>query len=150
MTTASPSSPPPPPGLERFVEAQARAYGAARAEIAAGDKRSHWMWFVFPQLVQLGRSATARHFGLSGADEARAYLRHPVLGPRLRECCTLLLAVRGRSLQRIFGSPDDLKLRSCMTLFEAAAPEEPLFAAVLDRYCGGVRDPLTLAALGPR
>jgi uncharacterized protein (DUF1810 family) len=145
-----PPAPAPAPDLDRFAQAQAPVYDAVRAEIAAGDKRSHWMWFVFPQLRALGRSATARHFGLADAAEARAYLGHPVLGPRLRECCALLLAVRGRTLHRIFGSPDDLKLRSCMTLFEAAAPQEPVFAAVLDRYCDGVRDPLTRDALDPR
>jgi uncharacterized protein (DUF1810 family) len=150
MTAPLPSSGTPAPALDRFVQAQAPVYAAVRAEIAAGDKRTHWMWFVFPQLRRLGRSATARHFGLEDAAEARAYLDHPVLGPRLRECCALLLGVRGRTLHRIFGSPDDLKLRSCMTLFEAVAADEPAFAAVLDRYCDGVRDPLTLQALVPR
>ena len=134
--------------LDRFVQAQAPAWDTVRAELRAGAKRTHWMWFVFPQLEQLGRSATARFYGLQGAAEARAYWRHPRLGPRLREAAALVLAVRGRSVHDIFGSPDDLKLRSCMTLFEAVAPEEPVFAQVLERCCGGERDRLTLQALG--
>jgi len=133
--------------LQRFVDAQAGVWGAVQAELEKGCKRTHWMWFVFPQLAVLGRSATARHYGLASLDAARAYWAHPLLGPRLKACCAQLLALRGRSLQQIFGSPDDLKLRSCMTLFERAAPDEPVFAQVLERYCGGQRDPLTLAAL---
>src|SRR5947209_4510371 len=101
-----------PHDLRRFVEAQASAYAQARAELGAGRKRTHWMWFVFPQLRGLGRSETARHFGLSSRAEAQAYLAHPVLGPRLRECVELVLAVDGRSAHDVFGSPDDLKLRS--------------------------------------
>jgi uncharacterized protein (DUF1810 family) len=106
------------------------------------------MWFVFPQLRVLGRSATARFFGLADLAEARAYAAHPLLGPRLVECSGLVLAVDGRSAQQIFGAPDDLKLRSCMTLFEfASVPPEPVFAQVLERLYGGDRDPLTLAAI---
>lgn len=131
--------------LARFVDAQSPVMAAVRGELAAGAKRSHWMWFVFPQHRALGRSATAQHYGLTGVEEAAAYWRHPVLGPRLRECCALLLAASPlRSAHDIFGSPDDLKLRSSMTLFAAALPDELLFARVLDRFWGGVADALTL------
>jgi uncharacterized protein (DUF1810 family) len=134
--------------LSRFADAQSPVMAAVRAELAAGAKRSHWMWFVFPQHRTLGRSATALHYGLSGADEAAAYWRHPLLGPRLRECCELLLAVpASRSAHDIFGSPDDLKLRSSMTLFASAVPDEPLFARVLERFYGGAPDARTLALL---
>lgn len=134
--------------LERFVEAQVPVYDAVRRELQAGRKTSHWMWFVFPQLRSLGRSATAAFYGLEDLAEARAYAAHALLGPRLVECSRLVLAVEGRSAHQIFGSPDDLKLRSCMTLFEAAAASEPAFAQVLERLYAGERDPLTLAALG--
>jgi uncharacterized protein (DUF1810 family) len=136
--------------LERFVQAQDPVFDAVCAELAAGAKHSHWMWFVFPQLRVLGRSATAQHYGLADLDEARAYWAHALLGPRLARCADLVLALQGRSAHAIFGSPDDLKLRSCMTLFEAAAPGEPRFGRVIERYFSGVRDPLTLAHLkGP-
>lgn len=134
-------------GLERFVAAQAPVWPAVCAELAAGAKRSHWMWYVFPQLAALGRSPTARVYGLADLAEARAYWAHPLLGPRLKAVATLLLGVHGRSVHQIFGPPDDLKLRSCMTLFERAAPEEPVFAQVLSRYYGGARDPMTLSLL---
>ncbi|MCZ2497951.1 DUF1810 family protein [Xylophilus sp. Kf1] len=137
----------PADSLERFVEAQAPVYRAVCAELAAGDKRSHWMWFVFPQLRGLGRSETARWFGLADAAEALAYWRHPVLGPRLVQCCELLLAVDGRSALQIFGSTDALKLRSCMTLFIAVAPETEVLTDVLRRYCDGEGDPATTAWL---
>jgi uncharacterized protein (DUF1810 family) len=130
--------------LRRFVDAQEPVFDEALRELARGRKRTHWMWFVFPQLADLGRSEMARHFGIHSIDEARAYLRHPVLGPRLRLCCETLLQVEGRSLHEIFGSPDDLKFRSCMTLFELAAPEENLFARCIEKYCDGERDELTL------
>jgi uncharacterized protein (DUF1810 family) len=136
--------------LERFVQAQAPVWDTVCAELRAGAKRTHWMWFVFPQLQQLGRSSTARFYGLQGADEARAYGRHPLLGPRLREAAALVLAAcsaGGRSVHQVFGSPDDLKLRSCMTLFEAVTPDEPVFAQVLQQCCGGERDALTLQLL---
>ena len=134
--------------LERFVDAQSPVYASVIAELRAGAKRSHWMWFVFPQHRALGRSATALHYGLSGRDEAAAYWRDPLLGPRLRQCCELLLALpASRSAHDILGSPDELKLRSSMTLFTAAVPEEPLFARVLDRFCGGVPDARTLDLL---
>jgi uncharacterized protein (DUF1810 family) len=135
--------------LERFVAAQTPVYGDVCAELAAGDKRTHWMWFVFPQLRALGRSETARHYGLADLAEAASYMRHPVLGARLVHCCSLVLAVEGRDVHQIFGSPDDLKLCSCMTLFEAAAPAEPIFGRVLDVHYAGRRDPLTCRLLPP-
>lgn len=133
--------------LQRFVAAQDPVYPQVVAELAAGAKTSHWMWFVFPQLAQLGRSGIARHYGIVSLAEAQAYALHPLLGERLRECCRLLMAVQGRSALQIFGSIDTLKLRSCMTLFERAAPHQALFVQVLDRYHGGERDPLTLSLL---
>lgn len=134
--------------LERFVEAQRDSYAAAQRELRAGKKRSHWMWFVFPQIAGLGVSDTARFYAIASIDEARAYLAHPVLGARLRECCALLLAVeQGRSALDVLGWPDDLKLRSSMTLFERAAPDEALFSRVLARYYEGKRDEATLARL---
>lgn len=129
--------------LERFVQAQAPVIDTVRAELRAGDKRTHWMWFVFPQLRALGRSATAVHYGLRSVEEAAAYYAHPVLGPRLRDCCELLLQVEDRSIDRILGSPDNLKLRSCMTLFQLAAPHEALFGQVLAQYYGGRPDART-------
>ena len=135
------------PGLERFVEAQAPVYASALRELGAGSKTSHWMWFVFPQLKSLGRSGTARFYGLEDHAEAAAYWRHPLLGPRLVECTRLVLATSGRSAHAIFGSPDDLKLCSCMTLFDAVAPEEPAFRSVLDRFYAGVADTATLDLL---
>ncbi|MCP5075045.1 MAG: DUF1810 domain-containing protein [Rhodobacteraceae bacterium] len=129
--------------LGRFVAAQANTYETALAEISSGQKRSHWMWFIFPQLRDLGRSPTALHYGLAGVKEAQAYLAHPVLGPRLRDCCTALLAIRGRSAHQVFGTPDDLKLRSSMTLFAIAAEDSGLFLKVLETYCDGQLDPLT-------
>lgn len=136
-----------PFALERFVQAQAPVYETARAELAAGRKRTHWMWFVFPQLRGLGMSSMAQHYGIESLDEARAYLAHPLLGARLRECCALLLAVPGRGAQDILGSPDDLKLRSCVTLFARAAPQEPVFQQMLDKFYGGVPDERTEALL---
>jgi len=133
--------------LGRFVEAQDRVYGNVRQELAAGRKATHWMWFVFPQLRGLGRSATAQHYGIGSREEAQAYLRHPVLGARLRDCVGLVLAVHGSSAHAIFGSPDDLKFRSSMTLFADAAPEEPLFRRALEKYFGGAPDPATLEIL---
>ena len=134
--------------LERFVEAQASVYPQVVAELTAGRKRSHWMWFVFPQLRGLGHSAMAERYGISGAAEARAYLADPLLGPRLLECTDLVLAIEGKSATDIFGQPDDLKLRSCMTLFEPVAPEHPAVAQVLGTLFGGERDPRSLALLG--
>lgn len=134
--------------LERFVTAQEPVYETVLAELRAGQKQGHWMWFVFPQLAGLGRSATARHYALSGLAETRAYLDHPLLGERLRECCTLVLATGpGMSAHDIFGSPDDMKFRSCVTLFAEAAPAEHLFTACLKRFFGGEPDPETLSLL---
>jgi uncharacterized protein (DUF1810 family) len=129
-----------PFNLQRFVAAQEGVYEAVRAELRAGRKRSHWMWFVFPQREGLGVSAMAQRYAITSLDEARAYLAHPVLGPRLRECADLVNHVEGRSLYEIFGDPDRMKFRSCMTLFERAAPDEPVFARALEKYCGGARD----------
>lgn len=129
--------------LARFVEAQSQCYARVLDELASGEKTSHWMWFIFPQLRGLGASTTARRFAISGLVEARAYLAHPVLGSRLRECTRLLLAVERRTAQEIFGSPDGLKLRSCLTLFASASPGDRLFGEALAKYYGGAGDPLT-------
>jgi uncharacterized protein (DUF1810 family) len=144
-------TPTDPADLRRFVDAQdaGGAYTAALAELRRGRKRGHWMWFVLPQLRGLGRSPTARHFGLTGLDEAVAYLAHPVLGPRLRECATTLAGLPERDPVRVLGEVDALKLRSSMTLFARAAPEEPAYAAVLDHFFDGEPDPATLELLGP-
>lgn len=133
--------------LTRFVTAQDGAYGTALAEIRAGSKRSHWMWFVFPQIAGLGSSPTARRYALSGLAEARDYLAHPVLGPRLREISQALLEVEGRTAEQVLGYPDDLKLRSSMTLFARAADDPAPFEAVLARYYDGP-DQRTLELLG--
>lgn len=133
--------------LERFAAAQAPVWDEVLAEVRAGRKETHWMWFVFPQLAVLGRSSMARHYGLSGLDEARAYLAHPVLGPRLVECCRMLSQLSGSDPVAIFGEVDAMKLRSCVTLFAAAAPAEAAFRDVLLQYFGGTPDPLTTAAL---
>lgn len=133
--------------LRRFVDAQAGVWAAVVAELAAGDKRTHWMWFVFPQLRGLGTSATAVRYAISGLDEARDYLAHPTLGPRLLDSAGRLFAHRGRSARDMLGSPDDLKLRSSMTLFEGAAPDARVFADVLGTFYGGQRDARTLSML---
>src|ERR1700741_792238 len=138
--------------LSRYVEAQAHCYLRGLEKLAAGEKTSHWMWFIFPQLRGLGMSSTARRFGLSGLEEARAYLAHPLLGARLRECTRLGLAVQGRSAHEIFGSPDDLKLRSCLTLFAQAvapspAPDTRVFGEALAKYYGGGAGPREPALL---
>ena len=136
------------PHLERFVLAQAPVYEAVRAQLRAGRKTSHWMWFVFPQLRGLGRSATALHFGIACAQEAVHYLEHPLLGTRLAECTRLMLAVPARSAHHILGSPDDLKFCSCMTLFAQVAPDPALFIQALARFCDSRPDARTLALLG--
>ncbi|GAA4414145.1 DUF1810 domain-containing protein [Quisquiliibacterium transsilvanicum] len=133
--------------LQRFVDAQAPVISTVMAELAAGEKRTHWMWFVFPQLAALGRSGTAKFYGLADLDEARAYLAHPVLGQRLRACTRTVLVHRGSSARAIFGTPDDLKFRSCMTLFGLAAPDEPLFGAALAAFYGGEADAATVRNL---
>jgi uncharacterized protein (DUF1810 family) len=129
--------------LERFVSAQDGVYARALAEIRAGSKRSHWMWFIFPQLDGLGRSPAARRYGIRDLPEARAYLSHAVLGPRLIECSAAVAESDAPTATHIFGFPDDLKLRSSMTLFGHASPEEPVFKAVLAKYFEGVPDPRT-------
>ena len=134
-------------GLERFVVAQALCHRAALAELLAGRKTGHWMWFVFPQLAQLGRSETAKLYGLADAHEARAYATHPVLGARLEESAKAVLSTSGRTANQIFGSPDDLKLCSSMTLFERVQPERSVFAEVIDRFYAGRRDAMTLNLL---
>lgn len=133
--------------LGRFVAAQDPVYEQVRAELAAGKKLSHWMWFIFPQLSGLGSSAMAMRYALASRAEAVAYWRHPVLGPRLRECSELVLAIRDKSAFEIFGQPDDMKLRSCMTLFANSVEGEPLFQQVLARYYAGRQDERTLALL---
>ena len=136
-----------PYDLARFVTAQDPVLERVRAELRRGRKASHWMWFVFPQVAGLGSSPTAQRYALSGLDEARAYLAHPVLGPRLVECAALAAAVEEGDASEVFGYPDDLKLRSSMTLFARAAPSTPAFAAVLERYFGGEPDPRTVEQL---
>ena len=133
--------------LERFLAAQAPVYPAVLDELRAGRKRTHWMWFVFPQLAGLGHSAMARRFALSGLAAARAYLAHTVLGGRLRDCTALVLGVEERSVGEIFGSPDDLKFRSSMTLFAQAGPGETLFTEALETCFDGRPDELTLRLL---
>ena len=137
-----------PFALARFVDAQAPVMHEVLAELRAGRKRTHWMWFVFPQLGGLGHSAMARRYAIGSTAEARAYLEHPVLGPRLLEVARALLEVRGRDAGAILGSVDAMKVRSCMTLFHRADPDEPTFRAVLDRYYRGVPDPATDERLG--
>lgn len=134
--------------LDRFVGAQSASYAAALSEIRAGRKRTHWIWFVFPQVRGLGQSATSEHFGISGISEAHAYLQHPVLGPRLVQCAEALLALKGTTASAIMPYPDDLKLCSSMTLFERAAGPGSVFSRVLERYYGGRRDERTLELLG--
>ena len=133
--------------LQRFVDAQDRVYDTVLAELRNGAKRSHWIWFVFPQLLGLGRSATAQHYGISSLEEARAYLAHPVLGPRLRDCTRLVAATDGRSVDEIFGWPDNLKVRSSMTLFSHATDDNGDFRAVLDKFYAGEDDPATVELL---
>ena len=133
--------------LQRFVTAQAPVIDTVRAELRAGRKRTHWMWFVFPQLRALGHSAMAQHYGIASLAEARAYLAHPLLGPRLVECTGLVCAVQGRSIHDILGSPDDLKFRSCVTLFAAADPAATLFPQALRTFYGGSPDPRTIDLL---
>jgi uncharacterized protein (DUF1810 family) len=134
--------------LARFVDAQdaGGTYDRALAELRAGRKTSHWMWFVYPQLAGLGRSPTAQRYAIGSLAEAQAYLAHPVLGPRLRECARVV-AETARDPESVFGPVDALKLRSCMTLFARAAPDEPVFSAVLDRHYGGEPDPATVRLL---
>ena len=134
--------------LGRFVEAQAGSYSRALCELRAGAKEGHWMWFVFPQVAGLGRSPAAQRYAIASLDEARAYLGHALLGARLRACTEAVNGLTGRSARAVFGSPDDMKFRSSMTLFARAAPAEPAFRIALARYFGGAEDPLTLERLG--
>jgi uncharacterized protein (DUF1810 family) len=133
--------------LARFVKAQTPLMPQVLRELAAGQKRSHWMWFVFPQLAGLGHSPMSRHYAVASLEEARAYLADDVLGPRLRECTAIVNAVKGRSLHAIFGSPDDRKFQSSMTLFARASPETPAFREALTRYCDGAEDGRTVDLL---
>jgi uncharacterized protein (DUF1810 family) len=129
--------------LERFVKAQGEVYSDVLAELRAGRKRSHWIWFIFPQMKGLGRSAQALYYGIGSLEEAAAYLRHPVLGARLVECTELVNRVEDRTIHEIFGSPDDMKFRSSMTLFARAAEDGEVFCQALKKYFGGEPDPLT-------
>ena len=133
--------------LERFVTAQTPVYDQALKELQAGRKQSHWMWFVFPQFSGLGHSAMSQTYAIQSLDEARAYLAHPVLGRRLRECCQAVMNVRDKSARDIFGSPDDLKFCSSLTLFAEAAPQEVLFSNLLEKYFDGAPDEATLELL---
>lgn len=138
-----------PYGLQRFVWAQDGVYNQVVEELRAGRKRTHWMWFIFPQIAGLGASEMARAYAISGVDEAAAYLGHALLGARLRECTALVNAARaGWRIEEIFGYPDDLKFRSSMTLFGAVAPEESVFRVALERYFDGRGDEATLRKLG--
>ena len=136
-----------PFNLQRFVDAQAPVYVGVLDELCAGTKTTHWMWFVFPQLKELGKSPLAKKYGIASLAEALAYLEHPLLGQRLLECTERLLAVQGKTALEILGTPDDLKFRSCMTLFMAAKPDLPIWYAVLRKYFGGKGDAATVALL---
>jgi uncharacterized protein (DUF1810 family) len=133
--------------LTRFVEAQKEVYDRALSEIRSGRKTSHWMWFIFPQFAGLGASETSRFYAIKSTDEAREYLQHPLLGRRLIECAEAVLSNRGVSAHDIFGSPDDMKLKSCMTLFAHVSSSNSVFDKVLDQFYGGERDARTIAAL---
>jgi len=136
-----------PYDLERFVRAQRDDYELALSEIVTGRKRSHWMWYIFPQIAGLGHSQMTKKFSLSSLAEAQAYIKHPLLGPRLRECTRLVNQVEGRSIQQIFGYPDDLKFRSSMTLFAQATPDNALFQEALQKYFNGELDSQTVERL---
>lgn len=136
-----------PARLAQFIAAQEPVYEEVRRELSAGRKETHWIWFIFPQLAALGQSSTSRKYGLASRAEAREYFEHPVLGARLKECVRLMLAVPTGDIGSIMGYPDDLKFRSSMTLFAAAAPEETVFQEALDKFFRGEQDPLTLRLL---
>jgi uncharacterized protein (DUF1810 family) len=146
MTAASDD----PYDLDRFVQAQKHDYHAALSEITVGHKRSHWMWYIFPQFEGLGHSSMSRRYSIKSLDEAKAYLRHPILGPRLLECCEAIVAIDGRSASEIFGSPDDMKLRSCATLFAQVSPAGSVFERLLGKYFHGERDEQTVRLVGDR
>jgi uncharacterized protein (DUF1810 family) len=133
--------------LQRFVDAQNSVFDQVSAELRQGQKRSHWIWFIFPQIQGLGHSQMASQYAISSREEATAYLQHPILGPRLRECTRLVNLIEGRSIGQIFGYPDDLKFRSSMTLFAHATSENQIFTDALDKYFGGESDRLTLERL---
>jgi uncharacterized protein (DUF1810 family) len=147
MVLDHPVSTTDPYNLQRFVDAQQDEYEDVCAELRAGRKSSHWIWFIFPQMKGLGVSSTSNWFGISSLSEAQAYLHHSVLGPRLRECTELVNLVEGRPLREIFGSPDHLKFRSCMTLFAHATPENHVYLEALRKYCDGEFDAATLGLL---
>ena len=134
--------------LDRFLDAQRDDYAAALAEVRRGRKTSHWMWYIFPQIAGLGQSSTARYYSIRDLEEAREYYAHPVLGQRLREISGALLELRGSDPVAVFGGIDSMKLKSSMTLFAVAAPDDPIFQQVLDKYYGGEQDALTLRILG--
>jgi uncharacterized protein (DUF1810 family) len=146
--TKDPGTTPDPHDLARFVQAQEGDYERALSEIRSGRKRSHWMWYIFPQYDGLGFSPTSRRYAIKSLAEARAYLGHPVLGPRLVECAEAALGVEGRSAYEVFGSPDDMKLRSCATLFARVSPAGSVFQRLLDKYFQGQPDARTLRLLG--
>ena len=133
--------------LDRFLAAQDGVYEGVLGELRRGHKTGHWIWFIFPQIAGLGSSAMSRHYAIGSLDEARAYLAHPVLGARLRACAGIVLGTEGRTASDIFGSLDAMKVRSCMTLFHRAAPDDPVFGQMLDRFYGGVPDAATDARL---
>jgi len=136
-----------PYDLERFVQAQTHDFEIALAEITSGRKRSHWMWYIFPQFTGLGFSAMSQRYAIRSIAEAQAYLNHPILGSRLMQCCEALLAINGRSAHEIFGSPDDMKLQSCVTLFASVTPADSMFARLLEQYFSGQQDQKTLDLL---
>jgi uncharacterized protein (DUF1810 family) len=136
--------------LDRFVQAQDQVMEQVRRELLEGRKRSHWMWFVFPQLTGLGHSSVARHYAIASLEQAEAYLRHPILGPRLIECSELVNRVKGRSINEIFGGLDDLKFHSSMTLFSLVQDTAPVFKAALAKYFGGAQDRLTMEKLATK
>jgi uncharacterized protein (DUF1810 family) len=133
--------------LERFILAQQQVYPAVLAELKAGQKQTHWMWFVFPQIKGLGRSATAQHYAIASKEEARAYLEHPVLGRRLQECARIISQIEGRSAEQVFGGIDALKLRSCMTLFALTSEEPTIFNDILNKFFDGKPDQATIGLL---
>ena len=139
-----------PYNLRRFISAQGPIYEIVLAELRSGHKRTHWMWFIFPQIEGLGQSPTSKYYAIKDEEEARHYLNHPVLGARLVECAKTVLAVEGKSASEIFGFPDDMKLKSCMTLFACVADTEPVFARMLEKYFDGKQDQKTLDLLGHR
>ena len=147
MSAKSPNFSHDPFHLERFVLAQDRIYEDVLSELQAGEKRSHWMWFIFPQIRGLGRSPISIEYAISSRDEARAYLQHPLLGPRLKKCTLLVLQVEDRSALEIFGEPDDIKFRSSMTLFAQVSNEDDIFERALNKYFDGVPDRMTLDRL---